>query len=235
MPVPDGIGAAEAEAVLVNGITAWQMLHRHAKVHPGQTILVHGANGGVGDTLVQLARHAGIRVIGTASPRHHDALRKMGVTPIDYNDLHLAERVRKLAPQGVDSVFDHLGGPSFKRSFALLAKGGTLVAYGMATQRDDDNSVLATFIGLYGQLLMWNLLPNGRRAQFYNFWGGRRARPRAFRRRLTADLTSVLTLVGQHAITPHIAARIPLTEAAKAMALAESKTVYGKVVLVLSP
>jgi NADPH:quinone reductase-like Zn-dependent oxidoreductase len=123
VPVPDGIDAASAETVVVNGITAWQML-RKAKVHSGQTILVHGANGGVGSTLVQLARHAGIRVIGTASTRHHDALRAMGAEPIDYDDPELSERVRLIAPRGVDAVFDHLGGPSFERSFKLLAPAG---------------------------------------------------------------------------------------------------------------
>ncbi|MEU7054312.1 alcohol dehydrogenase catalytic domain-containing protein, partial [Streptomyces eurythermus] len=62
VPVPDGIGAAAAETVVINGITAWQMLHRKARVRAGQTVLVHGANGGVGSVLVQLARAAGARV-----------------------------------------------------------------------------------------------------------------------------------------------------------------------------
>src|SRR3954471_13431512 len=81
VPGPEGIGAAEAETVVVNGIAAWQMLHRKARVRAGQTILVHGANGGVGTVLVQLAHAAGVHVIGTASPRHHDALREQGVEP----------------------------------------------------------------------------------------------------------------------------------------------------------
>ena len=81
VPVPAGLDPAEAETLVVNGLTAWQMLHRTAQVRPGQTILVHGANGGVGTTLVQLARHHGVRVIGVASPRHHDALRGLGVEP----------------------------------------------------------------------------------------------------------------------------------------------------------
>src|SRR4051795_2410802 len=81
VPVPDGVDPAAAETVVVNGITAWQMLHRKARVQAGGTILVHGANGGVGSTLVQLAQLAGVRVIGTASPRHHDRLRDLGVIP----------------------------------------------------------------------------------------------------------------------------------------------------------
>src|SRR5690242_4424247 len=67
VPVPDGVEAAAAETVVVNGVTAWQMMYCVAKVERGDTIVVLGANGGVGSTLVQLARHAGIRVIGTAS------------------------------------------------------------------------------------------------------------------------------------------------------------------------
>src|SRR6266571_1350816 len=118
--VPDGVSADEAETLIVNGVTAYQMLHHSAKVRAGQTVLVLGASGGVGTILVQLARHAGARVIGTASPRHHDALRALGVEPIDYRDPDLAARIRELAPGGVDAVFDHLGGASVTRSYRLL-------------------------------------------------------------------------------------------------------------------
>src|SRR4051812_26467786 len=101
--VPEGIGAAEAETLVVNGITAWQMLHRRARVRSGGTILVHGANGGVGTVLVQLARAAGLKVIGTASARHHETLRAMGVLPVDYRAQDVPARVRELAPGGVDA------------------------------------------------------------------------------------------------------------------------------------
>jgi NADPH:quinone reductase-like Zn-dependent oxidoreductase len=230
--LPDGVDPAEAETVVVNGITAWQMLHRKARIRRGQTILVHGASGGVGNTLVQLARHVGVRVIGTASPRHHDALREMGAEPIDYNDPSLSDRVRELAPDGVDAVFDHLGGPSFERSFKLLARGGTLVAYGTAAQLNDTNNIIATFAGLYARLGLWSLLPNRRRALFYNFWGGKLVQPARFRKRLASDLTEVLSLLAGGSLTPHVAARIPLRDASRAMTLAESRTIYGKVVLV---
>lgn len=68
IPVPHGVESVDAETVVVNGLTAWQMLHRKARVERGQTIVVHGANGGVGGILVQLAQHAGLHVIGTAAP-----------------------------------------------------------------------------------------------------------------------------------------------------------------------
>ena len=106
VPVPAGIGAAEAETLVVNGITAWQMLHRKARVRAGDTVVVHGANGGVGSVLVQLAQAAGARVIGTASERHHDALRERGVAPVDYRAGDVAARIRELAPRGVAAVFD---------------------------------------------------------------------------------------------------------------------------------
>jgi NADPH:quinone reductase-like Zn-dependent oxidoreductase len=231
IPVPDGLDAAEAETLVLNGITARQMLTK-AKLHAGQTILVLGANGGVGNTLVQLARHAGIRVIGTAAPRHHDALRALGAEPIDYHDPHLDDHIRHLAPGGLDAVFDHIGGPSFKQSFNLLARGGTLVAYGMASQKDDTNNVLASGMSVYTRLGIWNLLPNGRHALFYNFWAGTMISPTRFWRRLAADLQAVFTLLAEGTIVAHVAVRMPLAEASAAMTLAESRTTYGKVVLI---
>ena len=156
----------------------------------------------------------------------------MGAEPIDYNDPHLAGRVRQLAADGVDAVFDQIGGPSFKRSFKLLARGGTLVAYGTPSQRDDTNNVLASGMVVYSRLGVWNLMPNGRRALFYNFWGGKVISPKRFWRRLASDLSSVFSLLAEGAITPHVAARMPLAEAGAAMTLAESRTAYGKIVLI---
>ena len=102
----------------------------------------------------------------------------------------------------------------------------------MAAQRDDTSNMLITFLGVYGRLGMWSFAPNGRRALFYNFWAGRHLRPKRFWQHLASDLTSVFSLLAEGAITPHVAARIPLTEACAAMALAESRTAYGKVLLV---
>lgn len=230
--VPSSVDPAEAETVIVNGVTAWQMLHRSAQVKPGQTILVHGANGGVGSILVQLARHAGIRVIGTASPRHHSALRELGVEPVDYNTPDLTAQIRPLAPDGVDAAFDHLGLNSARRSFDLLARGGTLVAYGMAADLNEEGSMLPMFLKMVGQIVVWTALPNGRRASFYDFWSGKTITPRVFRRRQHEDLGRVLDLLAQGVITPYIAARFPLNEVVQAMELAESRTVMGKVVLI---
>ncbi len=229
--VPDGVDPAEAETLVVNGLTAWQMLHRIARVRPGQTVLVLGANGGVGSTLVQLARVAGAQVIGTASARHHDAVRALGATPVDYRDPDLPARVRALAPGGVDAVFDHVGGPGIVNSYRLLAPRGTLVAYGTASTRDAEGSSRLPVLKLIARLVWWNALPNGRRAHFFNLWAGRRNRA-AFRARTRADLTQVLTLLQRGRLRAQVAARLPLHDAARALRLAESGTVAGKVVLV---
>lgn len=232
VPVPAGIDAAEAETVVVNGITAWQMLHRRAKVRRGQTILVHGANGGVGSTLVQLATAAGVHVIGTASARHHEALRAAGVEPVDYRTEDVPSRVRELAPRGVDAVFDHVGGKSVTESWHLLAPGGTLVSYGSASTRDDSGSKQWPVLKLLGRVWVWNALPNGRHAYFYNVWAGRALAKDRFRARLRTDLGEVFTAMQEGRISPAIGARFPLAEAAQALRLAETGSVGGKVVLV---
>lgn len=230
--VPAGVDPVDAEAVIVNGITAWQMLYGKARARSGQTILVLGASGGVGTILSQIAVQDGMRVIGTASPRHHDALRALGVEPIDYNTPDLAARVRQLSPRGVDVVFDHLGPQSVQTSFDLLAPGGALVAYGIAADLDKNTALVPIFLGLLVRLGLWNMLPNSKRASFYDFWGGMLVNPVASRRQRRADLARVFTLLAAGAIKPVIAARFPLRDAAAALQLAETRTVFGKVVIV---
>ncbi|MEV6313807.1 medium chain dehydrogenase/reductase family protein [Streptomyces sp. NPDC051776] len=231
VPVPSGVEAADAETLVVNGITAWQLLHRKARVRAGQTILVHGANGGVGSVLVQLAQAVGVKVIGTASARHHKALRDRGVTPVDYRTADVAARVRELAPGGVDAVFDHVGGRGIVDSWSVLARGGTLVSYGSASTRDDEGSKQWPVFKLLGRVWMWNVLPNRRRAYFYNVWAGRALARNRFRARMRNDLTQVFAALKRGDVTAQIAAQLPLTRIADALRLAESGTVSGKIVL----
>ena len=229
--VPDGLSPEDAETVVVNGVTAWQMLHRAAHVQPGQTVLVFGANGGVGGILVQLAQHHGVAVIGAASPRHHDALRAAGVVPVDYADPNLSAVVRSHAPGGVDAVFDNIGGANAATSFALLARGGTLVTYAIVGAVSGDGPLMVPFLKALGQAVLWSVLPNGRKATFYDLWSGHKYRPARFRRHLEEDLGQVFGLLRDGTITANVAARFPLTEAAAALALAESRTLNGKVIL----
>lgn len=228
--VPDDVSAIDAEAIVVNGITAWQMLHRSAEVKSGKTILVHGANGGVGTLLVQLAQLSGIKVIGSASPRHHDALIEQGVIPVDYNDPNLKETIRSLAPDGLDAVFDNVGFASTSISFKLLKKGGTLVSYAISSSLRKTDSVVFQFLLLVGKLFLWNILPNGKKATFYNVWSGKGSV--VFKNNMRQDFASLTKLLANGSLKARIAKVFPLNEVAKAMEFAESRTAYGKVILV---
>lgn len=236
VPVPESLDPADVETVVVNGLTAWQMLHRTARVRPGQTILVHGANGGVGTILLQLARHHGARVIGTASPRHHDRLRAFGVEPVDYHDPgQMVTRIRELAPGGVDVAFDNVGGESLERSWGLLAPNGSLVSYGIASAVGGNRSMVLLFVLTLARLGLWNALPNGHGAAFYDLWDrnllGRTRNPEEFRARMREDLSAVFGLLSDGVLSPQVAGRFALAEATEAMKLAESRTVLGKVIL----
>lgn len=120
-PKPAGLGWDEAAALPVAGETALRVL-RLLEAGAGETVLVHGAAGGVGGVAVQLATALGARVIGTASKANHDYLRSLGAEPVEYGD-GLAGRVRALAPRGVDAVFDAAGRDALPASIEL--RGGT--------------------------------------------------------------------------------------------------------------
>jgi NADPH:quinone reductase-like Zn-dependent oxidoreductase len=232
VPLPAGLDPIAAETVVVNGVTAWRMLHRGARVRAGQTVVVLGAAGGVGSTLVQLARHAGIRVIGTAGPSQQDRLRELGAIPLDYRSDDVPARVRELAPHGVAAVFDHVGGAGITDSWRMLARGGTLVSYGTASTRDVAGNPRLPVLKLLGRLTAWNLLPNGRRATFFNLWAGKRLRPARFRAQLREDLGAVFELVATGVVQPQVARRFRLVEAAAALRYAEAGGIAGKVILV---
>ena len=232
VPVPDGVDASAAETVIVNGVTAWRMLHRTARVRRGQTIVVLGAAGGVGSTLVQLARDAGVHVIGTAGPAQQDRVRELGATPIDYRNEDVAARVHELAPVGVAAVFDHIGGPGILDSWQMLARDGTLVSYGTASTLDQPGNPRVPVLKLLARLLAWNALPNGRHAHFFNLWAGQRLRPRHYRAQLTSDLSRVLDLLADGTIAPQIAREFPLTDAAAALRYAKAGGITGKILLI---
>src|SRR5689334_7696924 len=105
VPVPARLDAAEAVAVVLNYITAYQMLHRSAKARPGQRMLIHGASGGVGTAMLQLAKLAGVEMYGTCSAKAAAVVRELGGVPIDYKDADFVTEIHRLTPGGVDAVF----------------------------------------------------------------------------------------------------------------------------------
>jgi len=118
---PQSLGFDQAAGLPLAGLTAYQLLTRLG-TKPGETVLVHAAAGGVGSLAVQVARVLGARVIGTASERNHDVVRSLGAEPVSYGE-GLVERVRALAPAGVDVVADFVGGV-LADTLAVLAPSG---------------------------------------------------------------------------------------------------------------
>jgi NADPH2:quinone reductase len=223
--VPDKLDAGEVVALVTNGVTAYQMVHRVAKVRAGQTVLVHGAAGGVGTLLVRLAVRAGARVIGTASPAKHDRLRELGAIPLDYRQPHLADRVRAIATDGVAAVFDHGTGPGLQESWRLLARGGRLVVYGTTSSLDDTGWRFTPLLSTVGKLVWWSLRPGGRRWSFYGL---------TLNKHFDEDLAALLELLRTGELRPEVAARLPLSEAAKALQMLVDRLVVGKIILTVT-
>src|SRR6516165_9344999 len=133
VPVPSGLDAAEAVSLVPNYITAYQMLHRSAQVRPGQRVLIHGAAGGVGSALLQLGRLAGLEMYGTCSAQRASAVSDRGGIPIDYRHLDFVKEIYRATSEGVDVVFDGIGGPHMWRSRKALRRGGKVVVYGLTS------------------------------------------------------------------------------------------------------
>ncbi|MCU1482925.1 MAG: Alcohol dehydrogenase zinc-binding domain protein [Subtercola sp.] len=229
-PVPENVDAADAVALVLNYVTAWQMLTRVAPVGAGGTVLVHGAAGGVGSALAELAVSRGLRVIGTASGTRVKQLSERGVEGIDRTG-KWAGQVRRIAPDGIDAAFDGVGGAVGRRSLGLLGAGGKLVTYGAsgalrggrrsfsgiisAAAGGVRMSALATFtrgIGLDGYL-------SSTYVPAHLGW---------FR----DDLTALLSLLSQKKLQPVIGARFQLSEVGAAHELLARGT-SGKILLAM--
>ena len=235
VPVPSGLDAAEAVSLVLNYVTAYQMLHRSARVRPGQRVLIHGAAGGVGSALLQLGRLAGLEMYGTCSSRGAPAVSDLGGIPIDYEHLDFVEEIHRLTGEGVDVVFDGIGGTHIWRSRKALRPGGRVVAYGLTASlrggRFGRRVVVIAFVGIaiFGLYIAggW-LLPGRKRVVPYSIQWLKRLKPALFRQ----DLIALFDLLQQQKIEPLIAQRLPLAEARHAHELLGKGGVTGKIVLV---
>lgn len=123
-PKPRSLDYVQAAGVPLVGLTAWQALFDHARLSAGQSVLIHGAAGGVGSMAVQLAHWVGANVIGTASVRNRDFLRGLGADEvIDYTSTRFEDMLHD-----VDIILDTIGGDTMERSWSALKKGGLLVS-----------------------------------------------------------------------------------------------------------
>jgi len=237
VPVPSGLDPAQAVSLILNYVTAYQMLHHSAKVRPGQRVLIHGAAGGVGSALLQLGRLAGLEMYGTCSSRGASAVSELGGTPIDYQQQDFVKEIHRLASGGVDVVFDSIGGTHIWRSRKALRRGGRVVAYGLtgslhrgrlASSRSGGRHRFGGIV-IFGLYIAggW-LLPGSKRVVPYSIQWLKRLRPAFFRQ----DLITLFDLLQQQKIKPLIAHRFPLAEARHAQELLGKGGVIGKIVLV---
>jgi len=237
VPVPSGLDAAEAVSLVLNYVTAYQMLHRSAKVRSGQRVLIHGAAGGVGTALLQLGRLAGLEMYGTCSSRGTSTVSDLGGIPIDYQHQDFVKEIHRLTREGVDAVFDPIGGTHLWHSRKALRPGGRVVGYGLRSslrgegltsgrqgrrQRFRGTAIFGLYIA--GGLL----LPGRKRVVPYSIQWLKRQKPELFRQ----DLVALFELLRQQKIKPLIAQRFPLAEARHAQELLGKGGVTGKIVLV---
>jgi NADPH:quinone reductase len=221
LPVPDGVSDVEAAAVILNGVTAWQMVHRLAKVEKGQTALVTGAAGGVGTATLQLLRLAGVKTYGAASVQKHGSVRALGATPIDSRAGPVDRLVRALLPHGVDFVFDAVGGANIGPCIRALRRGGTLVGFG--------------FLGVTGKLstlamflhLLVGARLRGRKGKFYGITLLYRKDPGPLRE----DLPKLFALLAEKKLDAFVRHTFSLLDAKAALSLLATLSVEGKIVL----
>lgn len=218
--VPPGVDPVEAVCLVANHLTAHLMLHQVAQVKSGEQILIQGAAGGVGTALIDLGKLAGLEMYGTASERNHELVSSLGTTPIDYRNEDFVQRIRSLTGDGVDAVFDPIGGArQLWRSYRALRKGGRLVWFGVAASKRHGMKVIP--LSLLTRLLL-SLIPDGKKAPLTP----------------TADASSrpilaeLLDMLAAGKIKPLVAERIPLVEAARAHELLERGGYAGRIVLV---
>ncbi len=227
VPVPDGLDDAEAAALILNYVTAFQMIERVARPAPGELALVMGANGGVGTALLELLRLRGVRAIGAAHPSRHELVRGYGAIPIASRGAPLDVLVRRVAPGGVDLAFDGVGGRATAECVRATRRGGRVVGYGFVGTLRGGRARPSLFWRGIASLLVGSRLA-GRKGSVYGITLLYRRDPRPFRE----DLPRLFELLAQRRIAPRISARLPLLEARRANELLEAGGLEGKIVLV---
>ncbi len=225
--VPDTCETEAALCLTLNYVSAWQILTRVAGLAAGQRVLVHGAGGGVGTAMLQIAQAEGIEAYGTVSAGKAALVESLGGIPINYRKEDFVDRVFALAGDGVDAVVDHIGGADhLKRSFRTLRRGGRLVVTSSYMAARGDASPFSAVLGLL-RLPVWNLLPNRRSTVLYDVVGFCAKHPGAFQE----DLTRLLKWLTEGRLAPIIAARFALEDAQQAQELLLNERPGGKILL----
>jgi NADPH:quinone reductase-like Zn-dependent oxidoreductase len=197
------------------------LIHRIAKLRQGESVLIHGAAGGVGTAALQLGSLAGLKMFGTASKPKHDLITSLGGIPIDYRTEDFVKRAA-----GVDAAFDPVGGLNWLRSFRALGKGGRFIGYGTSAALEGGRRNMMLAVASFALLGLMSVLP-GKSARWYSIMTQKKSDPQGFR----DDLSQLLKLLQEKSIRPVVAERLPLREASRAHELLEHSSVSGKIVL----
>jgi len=214
-PLPARLGYAQGAAIHVPYATAWRALHQRAKARPGEWVLIHGASGGVGLAAVQVARAAGLRVIGTAgTPRGLDLVREHGAHhALSHHDPGSLDRIREITghPQGgVDVVIEMLANENLQKDLEFLASGGRIVVVGSRGPVEiTPRAAMARDAAILGMML-FNATP---------------AETREVYAALDAGLEN-------GTLTPVVGREFALAHAAKAHELVMQPGAHGKIVLI---
>lgn len=228
VPAPEGLDPFDAVAMILSYTTAYQMLTRIRKLKPGSTCLVHAAGGAVGTALLELGRLLGLTMYGTASQSKHDLVRRFGGIPIDYRkDDFVAQVLAATNGQGVDCVFDTIGGKNWSRSYRCVKKGGVLVAFGALQYTTGQETAPSMLFGFFKLLVGWRLLPDGRASTFYNILTRRKKLPDEFK----ADVMALFELLHAGKLKPAIADVVPLDDVVAVHHRIDNADIAGKVVL----
>jgi NADPH:quinone reductase-like Zn-dependent oxidoreductase len=230
-PTPPGLSDVEAAAIPVNYLTAFVALETIAHVNAGETVLIHGAGGGVGIAATQIAKQRGATVIGTASAMKLDALRSFGVDhPLDHRHADVPAEVRRVtAGRGVDVVLDPIGGRSMRISYELLAPLGRLVVYGASALASGERRnlwrVVRTLIAMptFKPLSLMNRNRGVFGLNLGHLWS------ETDRLRRAAD--TLLSGFAAGHLRPVVAKTFPLEKAAEAHRYIQSRANIGKVIL----
>jgi len=225
VPVPDGLDDGDVVALILNYVTAYQMIHRTASLRAGQTALVTGANGGVGTALMELLRAHNVHALGLASRAHFDLIKSLGGLPVESRARPIDAAIHEVLPAGVNVAFDGLGGLRTRECVRATRRGGLIIGYGsMALRHAADR-----WRGLASLFLGSRLA--GRRGTFYGISVLYRKDKRPFKE----DLPKLFELLAAGTIRPRIAARLSLLDGREGQRLLEAGGVAGKIVLLAGP
>jgi len=231
---PDGMDAAQGAAFPVNYLTAWQLVRVMGSLHPGESMLVHSAGGGVGIAATQIAKHLGAQVIGTASAGKHEQLRKLGVDHcIDYTREDFETRVREITQgRGVELILDAVGGDSFKKSWRALAATGRLGMFGLSAAATGKQRSWLGFARAALSMPWLQFTPLALMNQNKSAFGVNLGHLWGEIDRISNWMEELFSLYREGAVKPVIAASFAFSEAPKAHHYLQDRKNFGKVLLV---